>query len=516
MVQRRMVCIVGVVASLLVVIPLFASAQDGESAILVRFKQDKTEQQIASDYRKSDDSIEKIDELNVTRIEDPTWYDRAQLAYQQVAGQVEFVEKEAEVVAFATPDDTRYSEQYALRKINASNAWNLTKGSSLLKVAVLDTGVNGTHEDLLGKVLAGYNYVSRVAIGAGTDSDDHGHGTKVSGVIAATTDNAKGVAGISWYSKILPVKVLNSSGVGSSTNLALGIRYAADQGVKVINMSLGADSGTTVVSEAVDYAYGKGVVLVAASGNEGTNLVSYPAHYDKVVAVSATGSTDLIWVASNYGPEVDICAPGVSVLTTNDAGGYSTSTGTSLAAPQVSGAAALLMSTNTGNTNAQIVSALINNADKVSGMDGRSYTERYGHGRLDAFDSFVSQGTMSAQRVAQTGSPSLYSGEVTTLWVRYRNAGTSTWYPRQVNLGLVYSNYSPNNSGFPLTYRWFYYIRPATVAGPIAPGQYGTFAFTVRNPDLPAGNYRLDVGLVTADGTWFNSTTHVGWGVSAE
>jgi serine protease len=250
------------------------------------------------------------------------------------------------------PNDPMYDKQWHLQRVGAETAWEYTCGEGVT-VAVVDTGVacfdkgpfsRGT--DLSGtRCEGGYNFV--------TDSpeayDDQGHGTHVAGTIAQTTDNGKGVAGLAFCARLMPVKVLNRYGWGTLANVAEGIRFAADNGAQVINLSLGGDGKSKILEEAVDHALSKGVVVVAAAGNSGRK-VGYPAGYDGVIAVSATDSNDKIAYFSSRGPQVAIAAPGVNVTqqTICDGGRnkceiFGSFSGTSMASPHVAGAAAMLV-----------------------------------------------------------------------------------------------------------------------------------------------------------------------------
>jgi serine protease len=250
------------------------------------------------------------------------------------------------------PNDPMYDKQWHLQRVGAETAWEYTCGEGVT-VAVIDTGVacfdkgpfsRGT--DLSGtRCDGGYNFV--------TDSpeayDDQGHGTHVAGTIAQTTDNGKGVAGLAFCARLMPVKVLNRYGWGTLANVAEGIRFAADNGAQVINLSLGGDGKSKILEEAVNHAISKGVVVVAAAGNSGRK-VGYPAGYEGVIAVSATDSNDKIAYFSSRGPQVAIAAPGVNVTQQTICEGgrnkceiFGSFSGTSMASPHVAGAAAMLV-----------------------------------------------------------------------------------------------------------------------------------------------------------------------------
>jgi subtilisin family serine protease len=243
------------------------------------------------------------------------------------------------------PNDPYYSLQYGLELINAPKGWKYQKGSSKITIAVLDTGVDLTHPDLAGKLVAGYNFIAN----NDTPQDDNGHGTGVAGICAAMTDNGTGIAGVSWGASIMPVKVLDASGNGSFTNAAQGIIWAADHGAQVINLSLGGYTSSSLLEDAINYALQKGVVVVAASGNGGIDMITYPARYEGVIAVGSVDQNSQRSAFSNYGPELDVVAPGSAIFSLTKLGSYGYLSGTSAAAPFTSGLAALMMSANSNS-----------------------------------------------------------------------------------------------------------------------------------------------------------------------
>jgi len=267
-------------------------------------------------------------------------------------GRVEAVEQAGIARAFFTPNDPKYSEQWHMQRVGAERGWEYACGQGVT-VAVVDTGIACYDEggfmkgtDLGGTTCVdGYNFVGKNTIAA----DDQGHGTHVAGTIAQTTNNGVGVAGLAFCAKLMPVKVLSSRGWGTMADVAEGIRWAADHGAQVINLSLGSSSKSPVVQKATDYAYAKGVVVVAAAGNSGRS-VGYPAAYPGVIAVSATDKNDAIAWFSSRGPEVAIAAPGVAVTQQticengkNKCEVFGAFNGTSMASPHVAGAAAILV-----------------------------------------------------------------------------------------------------------------------------------------------------------------------------
>ena len=272
----------------------------------------------------------------------------------------------AEVVAHAletTPDDTEWPLQEGLRVVGFPRAWDTSRGSARVVVAVVDTGVDPNQPDLRGAVLDGKNFVQRDA----PPADDYGHGTAVAGIIAARSNNRLGMAGICWFCSIMPVKVLDATGSGDDTQVAAGIVWAADHGAEVINLSLGAPGETPELTAALTYAAGKGVVVIVAAGNSGTTLPFYPAADGNVVSVAGTTTLDRPYSWSNYGPWVDVAAPGCNVapLTGGTYGGFC---GTSSATPVVTGLAALALSVHPTASASAVVRAIEGAATPLPGF----------------------------------------------------------------------------------------------------------------------------------------------------
>ena len=238
-----------------------------------------------------------------------------------------------------TPDDSAWPQQSGLRVAGFPAAWDVTQGSSRVVVAVLDTGVDGQHPDLRGALVPGYDFVNSDT----NPMDDHGHGTAVAGVIAARADNHLGGAGICWRCSIMPVKVLDATGSGDDTVIAAGIVWATDHGAKVINLSLGGPGSSPDLTNAIGYATGKGVIVVAAAGNSGTTTQFYPAADPRALSVAATTVADQRYSWSNFGSWVRVAAPGCNVAPVLG-GGFGNFCGTSSAAPLVTGLIALELS----------------------------------------------------------------------------------------------------------------------------------------------------------------------------
>lgn len=303
---------------------------------------------------------------------------------------VEIVELNHRVRALFVPNDPMLSQQWHLKRVHAERAWDFSTGRGVT-VAVVDTGIACESfgpftkaSDLAEtKCVRGYDFINRRSKVA----DDHGHGTHVAGTIAQSTDNGVGTAGIAFAARLMPVKVLNGMGWGSFASVADGIRYAADNGANVINLSLGGPFPSRVVEKAVHYARGQGVVVIAAAGNSGGS-VGYPGASKHVVGVSATDPDDKLAPFSSRGSGVDIAAPGVGVVQQSICDGgknhcelFPRWSGTSMAAPHVAGAAALLASMGVTRP-AAVEKLLLNTAIQVgSGRQGRAH---FGRGIVDA------------------------------------------------------------------------------------------------------------------------------------
>ncbi|MBL8952362.1 MAG: S8 family serine peptidase [Myxococcaceae bacterium] len=296
------------------------------------------------------------------------------------------------------PNDPQYGKQWNLPMINMPKAWQITKGKGVV-VAVLDTGIAyEDYEDFKqvpdlngAKFAKGYDFVNNDS----HPNDDHGHGTHVAGTIAQVTNNKEGVAGVAFEATLMPVKVLNHFGSGSTAQISDAIRWAADHGANVINMSLGGGGRSAVMENAVAYARKKGVVVVCAAGNGGRGVVEFPAAYPGSVAVVAVGPTGAKAAYSSWGKEADVSAPGGDksrgvefgiLQNTIDAQDnaksiYAYFNGTSMAAPHVAGLAALLFSAG-AKTPDQVEKALFASAKAAPGQQG--WSEQFGHGIIDA------------------------------------------------------------------------------------------------------------------------------------
>jgi uncharacterized repeat protein (TIGR02543 family) len=289
-----------------------------------------------------------------------------------------------ESYVFAPPwqrtTDKFINEQYALNLMGTKEAWNITVGISSVKVAIIDTGIDINHEEFTGRISPfSYNSVTE-KVGIEHVRDDFGHGTMVAGIIGATKDNGKGIAGIAQNIELLVIKANNPNlGTFNDTSIIDGIYYAVNQGAKIINLSLGGSSRNQVMINALIYAEENGVLVVAASGNDGALGVKYPAAYDQTVAVSAVDQNQTLTSFSNFGEQIDLSAPGNQIITTAMNNGYVTSSGTSFAAPQVAGVAALMYS-YFGNISLDEVKSRL----YMTAIDLGSYgkDDYYGHGMV--------------------------------------------------------------------------------------------------------------------------------------
>ena len=279
---------------------------------------------------------------------------------------VEYAEKDAIAYKVEVPNDPNFGSQWGLTKIKASEGWDVTHGSGSVDIAITDTGINSSHPDLTGKIVVSVNCTVSSSCPSQTTTDPDGHGTHVAGIASAITNNSEGVAGVSWEGKLMSVKVLDDTGSGYYSWIVNGIVWAADNGAEVINLSLGGSSSSSALKSAVDYAWGKGVVIVAAAGNSGNTRALYPAYYANSIAVAATDQNDKKASFSSYGSWVDVAAPGVSILSSYH-GGYDYLSGTSMAAPHVTGLAALLFGQNPSWTNSQVRGRIESTSDAVPG-----------------------------------------------------------------------------------------------------------------------------------------------------
>lgn len=319
----------------------------------------------------------------------------------------------------ATPDDSFYGDQWGMEQIRAPAAWELETGGDVV-VAVVDSGIR-MHPDLVSRLVPGYDFRD--------DDDDptdltptYSHGTQVAGIVAAAGDNAQGVAGVLWDGKVMPVRAFGTTGFGVAFDIANAILFAAGLDnvsgmlpatpARVINLSFASSVPTQVEEDACAAAAAAGALIVAASGNEGRSEIQYPAGYDSVLTVGATTIAGTAASYSNYGPWIDLVAPGgtfangIKTTGVNSSGAftYPSVNGTSFAAPHVAGVAALVLDTAPGATVAELRQILTSTAQDVGdpGLD-----DRHGHGIVDAYRALLAGLGME--------TPVLIPGEIVTV-----------------------------------------------------------------------------------------------------
>ncbi len=365
--------------------------------ILVKFKPGTDVSVIAQVHRQNGGRVvDAIPQIGVQVVEVPASQVANRLASYGSSPFVAYAERNGQGQVAAVPDDPNFGQQWGLTKVQAPQAWDITHGSSSVQIAVLDTGIDQDHPDLAAKIVASANFTTSPTL-----NDAQAHGSHVAGIAAAITNNATGVAGLGYDSTLMIAKVIRDNGSSLTSWVAQGITWAVDgpdgnpatdDGAEVINMSLVFSSPSSVLEDAVNYAWDHGVVLVAAAGNEGNTIPQYPAAYSNVIAVAATTADDTLASFSSYGNWVDVAAPGDNIYSTVPNDNYGYKDGTSMASPHVAGLAALLFTGVTdvngnGFRNDEVRNLIESTADDI-GVSG------IGHGRINAYKAVV---TPSAQ-----------------------------------------------------------------------------------------------------------------------
>lgn len=293
----------------------------------------------------------------------------------RVHPQVAWTEQDQLVHYDFVPNDPSYPSAWHLPKMNCPQAWDITRGSNSVTIAILDSGMDGTHPDLSASMVPGYNFYDNNTNTADTD----GHGTAVAGVAAATGNNGIGSSGVSMAAKMMPLRITDTNGFATYSTMATAITYAADHGARVVNLSFGGKDSLTV-SNAAQYLSSVGGIIAISSGNQAVFDTAPDNPYELVVG--GTDQNDVILSYSALGNNQDLVAPGTSILTTASGGAYGFGSGTSFSAPCVAGVAALIMSIKPSLNAAQIRNYLTANADDL-GAPGWDST--YGWGRVNAY-----------------------------------------------------------------------------------------------------------------------------------
>ncbi|MCQ6279545.1 S8 family serine peptidase [Bacillus sp. EB600] len=363
--------------------------------------------------------VSRFDAINVEVVEVLKIVFQNVLNVYQSSHHVAFVEENTTYSISFQPNDPYYEQpkrvlydgpqsQWGLKRVNPEAAWELArKIDRKVTIAILDTGIDPNHPDLSSKIVKPVNFTTK---DRNDFKDENGHGTHVAGIAAAVTNNKRGVAGISYNSaKIMPVKVAGPNG-GKAKWLIAGILYAVLNGAKVINISIGGPPFSLAFQRAIDYAWLKGVVIVAAAGNGGKNKVEYPAGYNFVLAVSATNKANDLAEFSNWGMNIGISAPGTSILSTTPTystphkmRSYDALQGTSQATPFVSGLAALLFAIYPDLSNAEVIQLIQRAADPID-EKSKQWNNFYGYGLLNASNAVNRRTGKTIRRTTRRGS----------------------------------------------------------------------------------------------------------------
>jgi thermitase len=316
----------------------------------------------------------KIGKLGVYVIEVPPGDEHAAAAVMAGSPAMRFAEVDVLVEHAMASNDVFVGQQWHLPKIAAPTAWDSTQGAGVT-IAILDTGVNGSHPDLADRMVAGWNLIDNNSI----TTDVHGHGTWVAGTAAATLNNATGVAGVAGRASIMPIRIADATGSAYVSTIAAGVNWAADHGAKVANASYSNLAGSGTMQTAATYMRSKGGIVVVAVGNSGMQVGAVSS--GTMLVVSATDSADVLASWSCYGQAVDLAAPGVDIVTTDMGGGYASVSGTSFASPIVAGTVAMMFAANPTATPDEIDAALLSTTQDLGAA---GYDMYYGTGRVDA------------------------------------------------------------------------------------------------------------------------------------
>ena len=360
--------------------------------LIIKFK---SPSQVKGKEKQLQKEIEKVTKLGfveslgayVIKVDDLNKNPNAVLNHFKNNKFIDYVEPNYVMKFDFIPNDTNYkSQSLVLSLLKAQDGWDILTGDSSKIIAVVDSGV-AVHPDLP-PLMPGYSAVSSLS----PNNDKVGHGTGVAGTIGCIGNNGIGSAGINWNASIMPVKVDDANGTLTAANVANGIKWAADNGAKVINMSIGFATDSTTIKSAIDYAYNKGCVLVAATGNDSKNAVSYPARYSNVIAVGSTTNGTTRVASSNYGTGINVVAYG-GYYTATASNGYSNMSGTSFASPQVAALASMVWGLNPKLTNAEVCKLIEQGCKPLGG----GFNQETGYGLIDIANTLkLAGGTASS------------------------------------------------------------------------------------------------------------------------
>jgi hypothetical protein len=446
--------------------------------------------------------------LRVVSLRAPTGREWATIESLRRAPGVLFAEPDYVAQAALLPNDPTWGQQWALSKINAPAAWDVTTGTVSVTIAIVDSGIDLDHPDLVSKLWTNPgeipgNWIDDDGNGKTDDvhgwrfyrdwnfnpvedadvQDDFGHGTHVAGIAAAATNNGTGVAGVAWGARVMPVKVLDQYGWGFYSDIAAGIVYAADNGARIINLSLGGASASETLCAAVEYARSKGAAIVAAAGNSG-GAVYYPAACSGALAVAATDPADNRAGFSNHGPEVDLAAPGVDIYSAWPwVSGYYTKSGTSMAAPHVSGVGALVWSRWPELSANAVATQITQTVVDVASLGWDEYT---GWGRLDAASAVMTLTVPPDLWIHVTAPALVRANQVVSYQLLYGNGGGVAY-----NVCITATLPASLNTSDPLTF-----------LVPLVPAASGPYQLTITatvSPDAPAGAALTTTAIITSN-----------------
>jgi subtilisin family serine protease len=506
----------------------------GAQRAIVRFAASASATERAAAIARVGATIEtELPALGATRIalrlsaNDPSG-DAAGLTVLQLARDAAIVSAQLDAraaVAF-TPNDSLFATdpsfgigQWGLRAAHVDQAWDVVRGSPSVIVAVIDTGVDPNHPDLAGTLLPGVTFVSSPdpSCPAGATNDDNGHGTHVAGLIAANANNGIGIAGAAFGVRVVPVKALDCTGAGLLSDVAQGVVWATDHGARIINISLGADTDLSVLHDAIRYAIGHNVLVVAAAGNCGVasvrcpavNAPQYPAAYPETLAVAATGTSDQHATFSNIDPYVRISAPGVAIWSTTPTypttlsraipgtQTYAAFSGTSQASPLVAAVAALVLSQEPGLTVAQLIDRLRGTADDLGAV---GVDQVFGSGRVNALRAVIAAPVRYGAQYDISAVPA-HATIVAPLAapVKLTNSSNFAWP-------------ASGAAAVRLAYHWLDTLgnvivwegQRSTLPADVPVGGTVTVPVTIPTPAKP-GSYVLQIDLVREGVAWFSA-----------